>query len=162
MIHVFYWPREQRLVISGHADHKGEWSPVVCGAASALFYAACTSSNGFLKRGIVKGRYYKDQKGLGYLKMWPKRRFFKRTLASIGTAVAGLLMLQEKHRNLVSVQVCTGTEFDDEKAVTEAEQGGVSYIRKFVYDMTKDRPLTAKDAVQNAVNRCKRAEGSKK
>ena len=162
MIQVFYWPREQRLIISGHAEKKGNWSPVVCGAASALFYAACTSSNGFLKRGIVKGRYYKDLKGLGYLKMWPKRRFFKRTLASIGTAVAGLLMLEGKYKSLIHVEVCTGIEFDDEKAITEAEQGGVSYLQKFVYDMSKDRPLTAAEAVKNAVNRSKRAEGGKK
>jgi len=148
MINVYYWPREQRLVMAGHAEKRGNWSPVVCGAASTLFYALCTTSNGFLKYGIIKGRYYKDLNGLGYFKMWPKRRYFKRTRVGIGTVVSGLLLLEDKHPHLIHVTVATGTPFDDERAITEAEQGGVSYLRKFLYDMTKDRPLDGEQGEQ--------------
>lgn len=146
MIRVFYWPREQRLIISGHAEEKGLHNPVVCGAASALFYALCTTSNGFLKYKLVKGRYWKDNKGIGYFRMWPKRRYFKRTRVAIGTCVAGLMLLEDKHPHLIHVDVVTGTDCDDAKVLEEAQEGGVSYLKKILYDMVKDRPL---DAEQN-------------
>ena len=95
MINVFYWPRDQRLVMTGHAEHKGNYSPVVCGAASALFYALCTTSNGFLKYKWLKGRYHLDEKGMAYCKMWPKKRYFKRTRVAIGMCVGGLMMLAD-------------------------------------------------------------------
>jgi len=148
MIRVFYWPREQRLIMSGHAEEKGLHNPVVCGAASALFYALCTTTNGFLKYHLVKGRYYKDQKGIGYCVMWPKRRYFKRTRVAIGTCVAGLMLLEDKHPHLIHVDVCTGIPFEDETAIREAEEGGVSYLKKIVYDMTKDRPLSEENTAQ--------------
>ena len=141
MIQVFYWPREQRLIMQGHAEEKGLHNPVVCGAASALFYALCTTSNGFLKYKLVKGRYYKDQKGVGYFKMWPKRRYFKRTRVAIGMCVAGLMLLEDKHPNLIHVEIATGFPCDDTAIIEEAQQGGVSCLRKILYDMTKDRPL---------------------
>ena len=155
MIQVFYWPREQRLVMKGHAERKGTPSPVVCGSASALFYALCTTSNGFLKYKMLKGRYYKDQKGIGYIKMWPKRRYFKRTRVAIGMCVAGLLMLADKYPQLVRVNVATGIPFDDAAVLEESEQGGVSYLNKFVYDNTKDRPLehAAGNAQKNTAKR---------
>ena len=115
MIQVYYWPREQRLVMEGHAAQKGLHSPVVCGSASTLFLALCTTTNGFLKYKFLKGRYYKDQKGIGYCKMWPKRRYFKRTRVAIGMCVAGLLMLADKYPDLVDVRVATGLPFDDAK-----------------------------------------------
>lgn len=167
MIQVYYWPREQRLVMEGHAQQKGLHSPVVCGSASTLFLALCTTTNGFLKYKFLKGRYYKDQKGIGYCKMWPKRRYFKRTRVAIGMCVAGLLMLADKYPDLVNVRVATGIPFDDAKVLEEAEQGGVSYLRKFIYDSTKDRPLRdpAGNAQKNLSQRRrarKRAEKEKK
>ena len=141
MINVFYWPREQRLVMTGHAERKGSYSPVVCGAASALFYALCTTSNGFLKYKWLKGRYHLDEKGLAYCKMWPKRRYFKRTRVAIGMCVGGLMMLEDKYPELVKVDVVTGVDFDDKQTLEDASQGGVTYLRKFCYDMLKDRPL---------------------
>lgn len=144
MIQVFYWPREQRIIMEGHAEKKGLHSPVVCGSASALFLALCTTTNGFLKYRLVKGRYYKDQKGIGYCKMWTKRRYFKRTRVAIGTCVAGLMMLADKYPDLVRVDIATGIPFDDAQVLEEAERGGVSYLKKFVYDNTKDRPLRSR------------------
>ena len=142
MIHVFYWPREQRLVMKGHAEKLGGgYSPVVCEAATTLFQALVSTSYGFLKHRLVSGRYHKEQKGVGYVKMWPKRRYFKRTRVAIGMCVAGLLILEDKYPELVHVYVATGIPFDDIQAIEEAEQGGVTYLNKFVYDNTKDRPL---------------------
>lgn len=149
MIRVYYWPREQRLVMTGHAEHKGSWSPVVCGAASALFYALCTTSNGFLKYKLLKGRYHLDEKGLAYCKMWPKRRYFKRTRVAIGMCVGGLMMLEERNPELVHVEITTGQAFDDKQVLEEAAQGGVTYLRKFCYDMTKGRPLNGQKGKQN-------------
>lgn len=142
MIRVYYWPREQRLLMQGHAEQKGLHNPVVCGSASALFYALCTTSNGFLKYRLIKGRYYKDQKGIGYCRMWPKRRYFKRTRVAIGTCVAGLMLLADKYPDMIQVDIATGIPFDDAQAMEEAEQGGVTYLRKFLYDIAKDRPLS--------------------
>lgn len=148
MINVFYWPREQRLVMHGHASNiRGGYSPVVCGAASALFYALCTTTDGFLKYKLVKGRYHLDEKGIGYCKIWPKRRFFKRTRVAIGMCVAGVMMLEEKHPDLVHVEVMnawnhtSNGNFNDKKVLEEISAGGLSYLEKFVYDNTKDRPL---------------------
>lgn len=150
MIHVYYWPRDQRLVMEGHAEKRGGgYSPVVCGAASALFYALATTTNGFLKYKLVKGRYYVDEKGLAYCKMWPKRRYFKRTRVAIGMCVGGLMMLEEQHPDLVHVTVATGTDFDDPKVLEENEGGGVSYLKKFCYDMLKDRPLKGQKGTKN-------------
>ena len=149
MINVFYWPREQRLVMTGHAEHRGNYSPVVCGAASALFYALCTTTNGFMKYKLLKGRYHLDEKGIGYCKMWPKRRYFKRTRVAIGMCVGGLMMLEEKHPHLVHVDVATGIDFDDKKVLEEIQGGGVSYLKKFCYDMLKDRPLQGQKGTKN-------------
>lgn len=141
MINVFYWPREQRLVMHGHAEKRGGgYSPVVCGAASALFYALCTTTEGFLKYRLLKGRYHLDEKGVGYCKMWPKRRYFKRTRVAIGMCVAGLMMLEEKYPDLVRVRVVTGTHFSDEIAIQENASGGVDYLKHFVYDTIKGSP----------------------
>ena len=141
MINVFYWPRDQRIVIQGHAHQRGaNYSPVVCGAASALFYSLLSASNGFLKYKWVKGRFYLDKRGIGYCKLWPKRRYFKHTRVAIGTCVGGLLMLADKYPHLVKVTVATGIPFDDKDVLEEAQQGGVSYLQKFVYDNTRDRP----------------------
>lgn len=141
MIQVYYWPRELRLVMSGHAEHKGNWSPQVCAAASALFLSLCSTSNGFRKYGWCRGRYHLNEHGMGYIRIWAKRRYFKRLRVAVGMCVGGLLMLEEKHPHLVHVEVCTGIPFDDETAVREGAEGGVSYLKKFCYDMTKDRPL---------------------
>lgn len=150
MINVFYWPREQRLVMRGHASNiRGGYSPVVCGAASALFYALCTTTDGFLKYKLVKGRYHLDESGIGYCKMWPKRRFFKRTRVAIGMCVAGLMMLEEKHPDLVHVTVATGVPFEDQTVLEEISAGGLSYLEKFVYDNTKDRPLNGQKGEKN-------------
>ena len=149
MINVFYWPREQRLVMTGHAEHRGNYSPVVCGAASALFYALCTATNGFMKYKLLKGRYHLDRKGLAYCKMWPKRRYFKRTRVAIGMCVGGLMMLADKHPHLVHVDVATGVPFDDEAVIKEDQQGGLKFLKKFCYDMTKDRPLDGQKGKKN-------------
>ena len=149
MINVFYWPREQRLVMTGHAEHRGNYSPVVCGAASALFYALCTTTNGFMKRKLLKGRYHLDHKGLAYCKMWPKRWYFKRTRVAIGMCVGGLMMLADKHPHLVHVDVVTGVPFDDEAVIKEDQQGGLKFLKKFCYDMTKDRPLDGQKGKKN-------------
>lgn len=164
MIQVYYWPRDQRLVMEGHAEKRGLHSPVVCGAASALFWALCTTSNGFLKYHLVKGRYYKDHKGIGYVKLWPKRRYFKRTRVAIGTCVAGLMVLADKYPEQVRVDIATGLEFDDAQVLEEAESGGVSYLRKFMYDNAKDRPLrdTYGNAQKNTSRRRTRARNGQK
>lgn len=141
MIQVFYWPREQRLIMTGHAEEKGLHNPVVCGAASTLFEALCTTSNGFQRRKLVHGHYFFQEKGIGYFRMWPRRWHTKRTLASIGTVVAGMLLLEEKHPPLIHVNVATGIPCDDVQIAKEYAEGGVSYLKKFVYDNTKDRPL---------------------
>jgi len=155
MINVFYWPRDQRLVMTGHAEHKGNYSPVVCGAASALFYALCTTSNGFLKYKWLKGRYHLDEKGMAYCKMWPKKRYFKRTRVAIGMCVGGLMMLADKYPHLVRVEVLNAWNhesignFDDRTVLEEAAQGGVTYLRKFCYDMLKGRPLQGQKGNKN-------------
>lgn len=149
MINVYYWPRDQRLVMTGHAEHKGNYSPVVCGAASALFYALCTTSNGFLKYKWLKGRYHLDEKGMAYCKMWPKKRYFKRTRVAIGMCVGGLMMLADKYPHLVRVDIVTGIDFDDRTVLEEAAQGGVTYLRKFCYDMIKGRPLQGQKGNKN-------------
>ena len=149
MINVYYWPRDQRLVMVGHAEKRGSYSPVVCGAASTLFYTLCTTSNGFLKYRWLKGRYHLDEKGLAYCKMWPKRRYFKRTRVAIGMAVGGLMMLADKYPELVHVDVVTGIDFDDKTVLEESSQGGVSYLRKFCYDIRKGRPLQGQKGGKN-------------
>lgn len=155
MINVYYWPRDQRLVMTGHAEHKGNYSPVVCGAASALFYALCTTSNGFLKYKWLKGRYHLDEKGMAYCKMWPKKRYFKRTRVAIGMCVGGLMMLADKYPHLVHVEVLNAWNhesigaFDDRTVLEEAAQGGVTYLRKFCYDMIKGRPLQGQKGNKN-------------
>lgn len=150
MINVFYWPREQRLVICGHAEKRASKdSPVVCGAASALFYALLTTTNGFLKYKMVKRRFHLDRSGVGYCRMWPKRRYFKRTRVAIGMCVGGLMMLEEQHPDLVHVEVATGIHFDDYAVLEEYANGGVSYLKKFVYDNTKGRLLNRQKGKEN-------------
>lgn len=143
MIRVYYWPREQRLIMHGHAEEKGLHNPVVCGAASALFYALCTTTNGFLKHHMLKWRYFIDQKGVGYCRMCPRRFYFKRTRVAIGTVVAGLMMLEEKYPHLIKVEIATGFPCDDFQVLEESTKGGVSYLRKICYDLSKGRPLDA-------------------
>lgn len=142
MINVMYWPTNQRIVISGHAEHKGEYSPVVCGAASALFYALLTTTNGFLKYKWVKGRFHLDEKGIGYCKIWPKKWFFKRTRVAMGMCVGGMMMLEEKHPRLVHVEIMNHwnhqeENFDDEKVLEEYAEGKVSYLKKYMEDYEK-------------------------
>ena len=149
MINVYYWPREQRLVMHGHAEHRGNYSPVVCGAASALFNALCTTTNGFMKYKLLKGRYHLNSKGLAYCKIWPKRRYFKRTRVAIGMCVGGLMMLEDKHPHLVHVEVATGVPFDDTAVIQEDQEGGVTTLKKFCYDMNKNRPLDSAKAETN-------------
>ncbi len=162
MIQVFYWPREQRLVMKGHAEKRGGgYSPVVCEAATTLFQALVSTSYGFLKYRLVKGRYHKELKGIGYVKLWPKRRYFKRTRVGIGICVSGLLILADKYPDLVRVHVATGVPFDDAAAIEEAEQGGVSYLNKFVYDMTKDRPLSTEEGGAEPNREARRAQKRK-
>ena len=147
MINVFYWPRDQRLVMTGHAENKGSYHKDVCAAASALFYALCTTSNGFMKYKWLKGRYHLDEKGMAYCKMWPKKRYFKRTRVAIGMCVGGLMMLADKYPHLVRVEVLNAWNhksignFDDITVLEEASQGGITYLRKFCYDILKGRPL---------------------
>lgn len=148
MINAFYWPRDQRLVMTGHAENKGSYHKDVCAAASALFYALCTTSNGFMKYKLLKGRYHLNEKGLAYCKMWPKKRYFKRTRVAIGMCVGGLMMLADKYPHLVHVEVATGVYFDDRTVLEESAQGGVTYLRKFCYDMLKDRPLNGQKGKQ--------------
>jgi hypothetical protein len=47
------------------------------------------------------------------------------------------------------VDVATGIEFDDKKVLEEIQGGGVSYLKKFCYDMLKDRPLQGQKGTKN-------------
>ena len=144
MIRVYYWPRDLRLVIEGHAPKKWQDGPAVCAAASALYNSLCDTTNGFLKRGWCKRRFYleTDDGGLGYCRIWARRRYFKRCRVAMGMCFGGLWMLADKHPNLVHVEVCTGIPIDDFQVIKENAEGGVHFLKKFCYDMRKDRPYS--------------------
>lgn len=144
MINVYYWPRELRMVMEGHAEHKGDWSPVVCGAASLLFETLQVTSNALLQKKWIKGRYHLNREGLGYLRIWNKRRWFKQARIAIGMCISGMMMLEEKYENLVRVNVCTGIPFDDEKVIEEDQSGAVLFLKKFCYDIRKESPADQK------------------
>jgi len=141
MIRVYYWPRELRLIVTGHASHRMQQYPDVCAAVSALFYSCCYASDGLRKRLWAKRHAHLDEKGIGYVRIWAKRRYFIRCRTAMGTCVGGMLALADQLPHLVHVEVCTGIPFNDEKALEEGPEGGVSFLQKFCYDMRKDRPL---------------------
>lgn len=156
MIRVYYWPRELRMVIKGHAVQGEKRYPLVCAAASALFYSLCSATDGFRKVRWCKGHYHLEEKGIGYARIWSRRRYFKRCRVAMGMCVGGLMMLANEYPEVVRVEVCTGIPFDDDLVLKEHQQGGVPYLQKFVYDMTKNRPLKG----QKEANHEKNAENA--
>ena len=142
MINVYYWPRELRIVMEGHAEHKGNYSPVICGAASLLFETLQVTTNAMLEKKWIKGRYHLNRDGLGYLRIWNKRRWFKQARIAIGMCVSGLMMMEDKYEDLVKVTVCTGIPFDDEKVILEDKEGSVNTLRKTVEEYQQARPKT--------------------
>jgi len=146
MIHAFYWPRELRLVMVGHADSAHAKYPLICAGASALFYALCTTTDGFQRARWCKSHYHLEEKGIGFCRVWPKKRYFKRLRVAMGMCVAGLLMMAEQYENVVKVHVMSDEHFPDDAVIEESAHGGVSLLQKFVYDNTKSRPLQGQES----------------
>lgn len=144
MIKVYYWPRELRMVMEGHAKHGANESPVVCGIVSLLFETLQVTSNAMLQKKWIKGRYHLNEYGLAYLRIYNKRRWFKEARIAIGMAISGLMMLEEKYPDLVKVNVCTGIPFDDLTVMEEDCAGGVSFLKNFCYNMGKESPTDTK------------------
>ena len=65
------------------------------------------------------------------------------------------MMLEEKHPDLVHVEIINAwnhtnyVPFDDQKVLEENQAGGVSYLKKVCYDLTKDRPLDGQKGEKN-------------
>jgi len=149
VIQVYYWPRELRMVMRGHAVRGEKRFPLICAGASALFVSLCNAMNGFRKARWCRGHHYINEDGLGYARLWGKRRYFKRLRVAMGMCVGGLMMMEREYPGIVHVEVCTGIPFDDQQVITEYEQGGVHTLRKFCYDMSKDRPLKGQKGNEN-------------
>ncbi len=137
MIEVLYWPRELRMVVRGHAVNGNSRWPLVCAGASTVLYALEGTTNGFRKAGWCKKHYHTEESGIGYVRIWAKRRYFKRCRVAMGMAFGAMLMLEETFPEAICCEVCTGIPFDDDAAM-DAE-GGLLYLKKALYDVSRIR-----------------------
>lgn len=137
MIEVLYWPRELRMVVRGHAVNGGGRWPLVCAGASTVLYALESTTNGFRKVGWCKRHFHREESGIGYVRIWAKRRYFKRCRVAMGMAYGAMLMLEESFPEAIRCEVCTGMPFDDTAAMDC--DGGLTYLRKALYDAGKGR-----------------------
>lgn len=132
MIKAFYWPREQRLLVAGHEITKGE-DALVCAAVSAAMINLANTCDGFEHAHWVKKPCRVGvTEGMAYVRIYPKRKFYKHTRVAIGM-VAGLLMQLAEETGKVEFEVATGAEFNDPIAEADFINGSLSYEKDFVY-----------------------------
>lgn len=151
MIRCYYWPRELRLVISGHAPVYSEKNKQQCAAASALLYSLISTVNGFRRKGWahLRGTYTLAESGLAVVRINARLSHFKACRVAIGMCFGGLMMLADKYPEAVKADVVTGVPFDDKALCDKGPDGGVSYLQKFLYDMRKGS-LTEEQKGQNS------------
>lgn len=142
MIQAYYWPRELRLIIAGHAPKNSEKNKQQCAGASALLYALCGAVNGFRRKGWarLRGTYTLHDSGIAAVRINARRWRFKTCRVAIGMCYGGLLMMMQKWPEAVKCQVMTGVSFDDKRLMAKGEEGGVTYLKKFLYDVRKGSP----------------------
>lgn len=116
MITVYYWPREFRMTVEGHASARQmDKNPLVCAAASILLYGLENCIDGFKWAKWVKDGYYHEKSGRGYVKCTPKWHKRKLVRVAYGFAYGAMGMLQKHYPEALKCEVMTGVVFDDEK-----------------------------------------------
>ena len=151
MIRCYYWPRELRLVMSGHAPKNTEKNKQQCAAASALLYALIGAVHGFTRKGWANPfkTYTFADSGIAVVKIKAARLRFKTCRVAIGMVFGGLMMMADKYPQAVHTQVCTGIPFDDKKVLSGDAEGGVSYLQKFLYDIRKGSLTKGQKGTEN-------------
>lgn len=139
MIRCYYWPKELRLVMAGHAPKNSEKNKQQCAAASALLYSLIGAVRGFTRKGWANPfkTYVFTDNGLAVVKIKASWLRFKTCRVAIGMVFGGLMMMEDKYPEAVRARVCTGIAFDDKKLLSGDAEGGLSYLQKFLYDMRK-------------------------
>lgn len=139
MIRCYYWPRELRLVMAGHAPVHSEKNKQQCAAASALLYSLISAVNGFRRKGWARihGTYTLAESGIAAVRINARLWHFKACRVAIGMCFGGLMMLADKYPEAVSAEVVTGVDFNDKLARSPSKDGGVSYLQKWLYDIRK-------------------------
>ena len=152
MIRCYYWPRELRLVMAGHAPKYSDKNKQQCAAASALLYSLIGAVKGFKRKGWANpfSTYVYADTGLAAVRIKAARWRFKTCRVAIGMTFGGLMMLADKYPDAVHCEVCTGIEFDDNKLFEKTPVGGVSYLQKWLYDMRKGSLTNEQKGENNA------------